>query len=153
VGQGNAQDEPGLPKPKVLLPGAAGETLQSINANYNRQLLQLERQRLERLGQLAERQKPEDAAETYETLFRLAIANNLFGEAEPAAERVLKSTKPSPVVHSGIDSQHHRRGRRGIRRVAGRRTLVGDRSERIDPQTPAPCSTRPPHGDPGRING
>jgi peroxiredoxin len=100
TGSRGAQDEPGRPRAKVIQPAAAAsETLESINADYNRKLLELERQRLERLGQLAARQAPRDAAETYETLFRLAIANNLFSDAEPAAEHVLKSTSsPSPVV-------------------------------------------------------
>jgi peroxiredoxin len=98
VGRGGAQEEPAQPKPKVLSPAAAGQSIQTINDEYNRQLLQLERQRLDRLGQLAAGQAPKDAAETYEMLFRLAIANNLFAEAEPAAERVLKSAGPAPVV-------------------------------------------------------
>src|SRR5262249_31859050 len=99
-GLSRAQEVPGQPRPKVLRPAEAGEALQSINDDYNRKLLQLEQQRLERLGQLAARQAPRDAAETYEMLFRLAIANNLFREAEPAAEQVLRSTSnPSPVVH------------------------------------------------------
>ena len=72
--------------------------MQSINEDYARQLLQLERQRLERLGQLAARQSPKEAAETYEQLFRLAIANNLFREAEPAAQQVLKSASGSPPI-------------------------------------------------------
>ena len=76
----------------------AGASLQSINEDYARQLLELERQRLERLGQLAARQSPKEAAETYEELFRLAIANNLFREAEPAAHEVLKSASPLPPV-------------------------------------------------------
>jgi peroxiredoxin len=100
-GSWGAQEEPGRPSPKGVQPAAAAsETLESINTDYNRKLLELERQRLERLGRLAARQGPRDAAETYETLFRLAIANNLFREAEPAAEQVLKSTSsPAPVVH------------------------------------------------------
>jgi peroxiredoxin len=92
------QDDPTLAKPKVLSPGEAGATIQSINDDYNRQLLQLERQRLERLSRLAARQSPQDAAGTYEQLFRLAIAQNLFREAEPAAQQVLKSSGHSPVV-------------------------------------------------------
>jgi peroxiredoxin len=92
------QDDPALAKPKVLTPGGARATIQSINDDYNRQLLQLERQRLERLSQLAARQSPADAAGTYEQLFRLAIANNLFREAEPAAQQVLKSSNHAPVV-------------------------------------------------------
>ena len=76
---------PLVSKPKVVRPIVAGGSLQSINEDYARQLLELERQRLERLGQLAARQPANEAAETYEELFRLAIANNLFREAEPAA--------------------------------------------------------------------
>ena len=92
------QDDPVGAKPRVLTPGAPGMTLASINEDYVRQLVQLERQRLDRLGQLAMRQAPKEAAETYEQLFRLAVANNLFREAEPAAQRVLKSTEASPPV-------------------------------------------------------
>ena len=61
-----SQDDPAVAKPKVLSPIMAGASLQSINDDYARQLLQLERQRLERLGQLAARQSPKEAAETYE---------------------------------------------------------------------------------------
>jgi len=92
------QDDPAASKPKVLSPGGAGASLQSINEDYARQLLQIERQRLERLGQLAARQSPKESAETYEQLFRLAIANNLFREAEPAAKEALKSAGGLPPV-------------------------------------------------------
>jgi len=92
------QDEPAVSKPKVLSPAGTGATVQSIQDDYNRQLLQLERQRLERLGQLAPRQSPKDAVETYELLFRLAITNNLFSDAEPFAQQVLKATGSSPTV-------------------------------------------------------
>lgn len=79
--------------------GAGGESLQRINDDYNRQLVQLERQRLDRLDRLAASQPPREAAATYEALFRLAIANNLFAEADPAADRILKSPNPpSPAV-------------------------------------------------------
>jgi len=100
VGQARAQnqDEPAVSTPKVARSGAAGVTIQSINQEYNDQLLQIERQRLERLAQLARTQEPKDAAETYEMLFRLALANNLFREAEPVADQVLKSTSNSPAV-------------------------------------------------------
>jgi peroxiredoxin len=85
------QDNDASTKPKVLTPGGVGSSLLSINEDYARQLLQLERQRLERLGQLAARQTPKEAALTYEQLFRSAIDKNLFREAEPAAQLVLKS--------------------------------------------------------------
>ena len=93
-----SQDEPAGTKPKVVRPVVVGGSMQSINEDYARQLLELERQRLERLRQLAARQPANEAAETYEELFRLAIANNLFREAEPAALEVLKSASASPQV-------------------------------------------------------
>jgi peroxiredoxin len=91
-------DEPAQPNSKTLDSAGSGESLQSIHEDYARQLLLLERLRLERLGQLASRQAPKDSAVTYEQLFRLAIANNLFTEAEAAAKRILKSPKPAPPV-------------------------------------------------------
>jgi peroxiredoxin len=93
-----AQDGPPSATPKVVTPAAVGITLQSINEDYGRRLIDLERQRLSRLQQLAARQSPQDAAETYEQLFRLAIANNLFRDAEPAAQQVLKSTAHLPSM-------------------------------------------------------
>jgi len=98
LGQPRTRNEPATPGNAGLRQGASAEPLQAINDEYNRQLLQIERQRLERLGQLAARQSPKDAVETYEMLFRLAIANNLFREAEPIAEQALKTAQGSPMV-------------------------------------------------------
>ena len=79
------------PSPKSSRRRGGGASVQAIDEDYNRQLLELEKQRLERLSRLAARQPPKDADETYELLFRLAITNNLFREAEPAAQQVIKS--------------------------------------------------------------
>jgi peroxiredoxin len=84
--------------PKVITAGADGASVQAIDDDYNRQLLLLEKQRLERLRQLAARQPSKEADATYELLFRLAIANNLFREAEPVAQQVLKGGAASPLV-------------------------------------------------------
>ena len=92
------QDDPATIKPKVVRQVIPAASLQAINDDYARQLLDLERQRLERLGQLAARQSPKEAVETYEELLRVALANNLFREAEPAAHDVLKSVSPMPPV-------------------------------------------------------
>ena len=81
--------------PNVLGAAASDESLKSINDDYNQQLLLLERQRLERLEHLAARQNAADAAVTYEQLFRLAIAGNMFREAEAAAKTVLSSGRSS----------------------------------------------------------
>jgi thiol-disulfide isomerase/thioredoxin len=74
------------------------ENIKSIDDDYARQLVALERGRLERLERLAARQNPADAAVTYERLFRVAIAANLFRDAEPAAKTVVSSGSPSLVA-------------------------------------------------------
>jgi thiol-disulfide isomerase/thioredoxin len=84
--------------PKRAQPAASGESVQTINDEYIQELLQLERRRLERLRRLAARQNAVDAAATYEQLFRLAIAGNLFREAEAAAKTVLAAGSPSVVA-------------------------------------------------------
>jgi thiol-disulfide isomerase/thioredoxin len=73
-------------------------SIKSIDDDYAQQLLALEHQRLERLERLAARQNPADAAVTYERLFRLAIAANLFRDAEPAAKTVVSGGSPSVVA-------------------------------------------------------
>src|SRR5262249_21419528 len=79
----DVENQPGRPASQVLRPAASDENIKSINDEYNQELLQVERRRLERLGRLAARQNPPAAAATYEQLFRLAIASDLFREAEP----------------------------------------------------------------------
>jgi thiol-disulfide isomerase/thioredoxin len=101
VGQGEAAKQPERASQKVVRPAASDENAQTIVDDYDRELLQLERRRLERLGRLAARQKPADAAVTYELLFRLAIASDLFRDAEPAAKAALSSGSPS-VVTTGL---------------------------------------------------
>jgi thiol-disulfide isomerase/thioredoxin len=85
-------------------PAAAGagaeESVQAINEAYERQVLELDRHRLDQLTRLAGRQEPAAAAATYEQIFRLAMAGNLFRDAEPAAAAVVKGGSPSPAVVS-----------------------------------------------------
>src|SRR5262249_7074677 len=85
-GQSERLDQAGTPNPAQPAPAKAEESVRTINDDYDRKLLELDRQRLERLGRLAARQKPADAAATYEHLFRLGIAANLFRDAETAAD-------------------------------------------------------------------
>ncbi len=93
------QDDPAQPKPKVSTSGSGNASVQAIEEEYNRQLLELEKQRLEKLAQLAARQPLKESLETYELLFRLAIANNLFREAEPFAQQLKKNGTASPLVN------------------------------------------------------
>jgi thiol-disulfide isomerase/thioredoxin len=78
----------------------ADDPLQVIDAEHDRQVLELARRRLERLGALAAQQQPADAAATFERLFRLAIADDLFRDAEPAAAAVLKQGTTSVTTNS-----------------------------------------------------
>jgi thiol-disulfide isomerase/thioredoxin len=81
--------------PSVVPPTASDESIKSITDDYQEQLLLLDRRRLERLERLAARQNPADASATYEHLFRLAIAGNLFREADAAAKTVLNGGRSS----------------------------------------------------------
>jgi thiol-disulfide isomerase/thioredoxin len=76
----------------------SGPTMESINTEYERDLLKVERQRLEKLGLLAMGQPKDQKAVTLESYFRLAIAKNLYAEAEPIAKKVIESGDPSGVV-------------------------------------------------------
>ena len=97
-GQSARPDQPGTPNPAQAAPSRTDESIRTINDEYDQKLLQLDRQRLERLGRLAARQKPADAAATYEQLFRLGIAANLFRDAEAVADTVVKDGSPSPTT-------------------------------------------------------
>jgi thiol-disulfide isomerase/thioredoxin len=97
-GQSERPDQAGAPGPAQAAPSQTEESVRTINDEYDRKLLELDRQRLERLGRLGARQKPADAAATYEQLFRLAIAGNLFRDAETAADTVVKDGSPSPTT-------------------------------------------------------
>jgi hypothetical protein len=77
---------------------AAENSVQSIDEAFNRQLLQLEQTRLQQLARLAAREEPAQAAATYERLFRLAIAADLFPAAEGAAVTVVEQGTPSPAT-------------------------------------------------------
>jgi thiol-disulfide isomerase/thioredoxin len=92
-GQAASQDKEGAPAAR------ADESVQAIDDDYNRQVLRLDKHRLERLARLAEQQKPAEAAATYERLFRLAIAGDLFRDAEAAAVTVLAQGTPSPTTN------------------------------------------------------
>ncbi len=77
---------------------ASHQSAVSIDEDYNRKLVELERQRLEQLARLAQGQPPPQAAATYERLFRLAIVGDLFRDVEPAADAVIAQGTPSPTT-------------------------------------------------------
>ena len=90
-----------MPAPtSVLQPPAADESVKSINDEYSQQVQAVERRRLERLARLAARQNPADAAATYEQLFRLAAAANIYADAEQAADTVVKAGSPALITRA-----------------------------------------------------
>ena len=97
-GQDADQRKARPPADKVGSPAGAGETVQSIEDEYDRQLLNLDKRRIDQLGRLAARQQPALAAATYERLFRLAIAGDLFRDAEAAAVKVVEQGTPAPTT-------------------------------------------------------
>jgi hypothetical protein len=124
-GQDLANRQEPAPAAGRPLPATDGD-IKAIDDDYDRQMLGLERRRLERLSQLAARQKPADAAATYERLFRLAAAANLFGDAEAAANAVLDKGSPSPVamglahtvkIIAEIDRGDYERSRESLRKA------------------------------------
>jgi len=85
------------PKARVENPAAAKpESLEAIDRDFADGVAGLERTRLVRLVRLADGQGKAEAEKTYEAYLRLAISNGLYDEAEPVAERVLKS-RPVPA--------------------------------------------------------
>jgi peroxiredoxin len=90
-----------LPRPTAAQDTKAAsrpDSIAAIEAQYKHDLDEIERKRLERLAALAAHQPKDEADRTYESYFRSAITNNLFAEAEPVAERVLKSKDASSHV-------------------------------------------------------
>jgi thiol-disulfide isomerase/thioredoxin len=76
----------------------ADAALRAIDEDFVRKLHDLERDRLSRLQELAAGRQPREAAAVYDQIFRLAIAGDLFVDAEPAADAVIKGGSPSPTT-------------------------------------------------------
>ena len=98
--QANGQEQAERPQTGDIRSVKADDPIQAIDDEYNRQVLELGRRRLEQLGRLAARQNPGEAAATYERLFRLAIADDLFRDAESAAASVVEQGTPSAATNA-----------------------------------------------------
>lgn len=77
---------------------APRDSIAAIDAEFERESLNLEKVRLERLARLASSKSGAESDLAYETYFRNAIANNLYGDAEPIAQLVLKGEDASSQV-------------------------------------------------------
>lgn len=70
-------------------------TLEEVNAEHARKLAGVEREHLAALIGLADRLDGPDASVAYEQAFSTAIANDLYREAEEAAQRVIAGDEPA----------------------------------------------------------
>lgn len=75
---------------------ARPDSLSSIDADYQRERTRLDRQRIERLTRLAGSQGRGEADLTFLEIFRFAVAADLYADAEPAADLVIRSGKMTP---------------------------------------------------------
>jgi thiol-disulfide isomerase/thioredoxin len=96
---GTASPTRGQVQAPATVPATAGlSTREAIDAEFQRDLIKAEHTRIERLAALAAGQPRDEAAKTYADLFRFAIASGLYNDAEPIAERLLRSGGSTPEV-------------------------------------------------------
>lgn len=74
------------------------DPIEAINDEFNEKYRELERERLQKLAELAEGSDPKQSVRLYETFFRDALGAGLYQDADPMAERVLAATPPTTVV-------------------------------------------------------
>lgn len=77
---------------------SSGGTREAVNAEFARRADQLHREHVDALAKIAASETGEAASATYRLLFNLAIARNVLGAAEPAAERVIEKGGVDPDV-------------------------------------------------------
>jgi peroxiredoxin len=73
-------------------------SLAAIDAEFDRGIHQLEKVKLQQIGELAASKTGVDAEALYEAYFRLAITGGLYEEAEKTAEKVIQSPDGSARV-------------------------------------------------------
>ncbi|HEU5116891.1 MAG TPA: TlpA disulfide reductase family protein, partial [Isosphaeraceae bacterium] len=83
-----AQDQPKL------------DTREAVNTYYAKQFRALEQSHIQALTKVAAGEQGDAADATYRVLFDLAIARNLYSEAEPAAEQVLEKGSNDPQIRA-----------------------------------------------------
>ena len=101
AGQGNAETRPNATAPAAgaTRPAPADDNMKAIDDDYNQQRLRARAAAAGTPGSPgANGRIPPAAAATYEQIFRLAIAGNLFVDAGPIAEAVVKKGSPSPAT-------------------------------------------------------
>lgn len=98
AGRASPPLEPQAPATRAPEAAPAAGTVEAIDAEFQREIRELEGRRLQAIARLAERQNGAEAAATYETYFRRALDAELFAEAEPVAERVIEAGQVGPVA-------------------------------------------------------
>src|SRR5262245_59372755 len=78
------------PAPQPRAAGAQYPNLDALNAAYAKQMVDLDRRRIADMATLAKRQAGPEAEATYRELFGVAIARDLYADAEKAAHDCLQ---------------------------------------------------------------
>lgn len=85
---------------------AQADTLEAIEEAYQNELTAVERRRLDRIAALAEKKTGEESHDLWRLYFDTVISEEIFGEAEKTAEKVLLM-KELPVDIRGIAEATH----------------------------------------------
>jgi thiol-disulfide isomerase/thioredoxin len=134
---------PGGPAP-AQEPAQAYGSLEDLRASYAKRLIELDRRRLADLTALAARQTPEEAEPTYRELFRLAVARNLYTEAQSAAAAYLKAGGVEPedraiaalvLVISQADRGEFDRSLESLAGFIQSNPVADEPTRRLDPST------------------
>jgi thiol-disulfide isomerase/thioredoxin len=91
-------DEPS--RGQRLAKGQAFSSLADLEAAYERQAVELRRQKLADLAALAQRQPGVESERAYRSAFDLAVAQGLYQEAEAAARAYLAKEDGDPATHA-----------------------------------------------------
>ncbi len=97
--QAPAAPEPPPASPSQPNADALLTAIDGIQQKYDQGLLELGRDRLNQIKKLAEQAPPVIAAQAWEIYFEVAIADNLYGEAEATADQLIaKGDQVAPSV-------------------------------------------------------
>jgi thiol-disulfide isomerase/thioredoxin len=123
--------------------GGGYRSLDELHAAYSRKLAELDRQRVADLAALASRQQGEEAEEACRELLNLAIARNLYGEAEAAARRCrqsasdpqLKALATLVAVVARANRGEYDQSQQELMEFIREHQIPADPERRIDPST------------------
>ncbi len=118
------------------------DSLDALKASYAKQAIDLERRKIADMAALAVKQTGDEAEQTYRELFGLAIARDLFAEAEPASIKYANTPGGDPrdqavAAYVGIVAKANRgeydASLAELKAYFDRYPVAEDASKRVDP--------------------